>query len=222
MDPVGPDYYPPFPSANYSPPPHAPTDEAQSVPRPIHVVAPTPVNLVIQTNFTHVEHNYYYAASQESDTSSGYGSTPPPSTASSTGSSFSFSSADSQTSSFDQSQEPTVNRTSQGHPTAHTHYLPSQFRQQYGVAGGHCYQQYFPTEHETSSYRNPADRRFHPHGAYYPHGDRQYPDDYESTDRDRGYESEPESDGEWIGCSIQGYGYYATLNQATEMWRHPS
>jgi len=216
VDLAGTGYYPPSHTASYSPSPSAPTEGGQLIPRPVHVVAPTPVNLVIQTNFTHVEHNYYYA-SQESDTSSGYGSTPPPTTASSTRSSFSFSSADSQASTFDQSQELTVNRISQSHSTTHPLYLPSQYRHQYEVADGHCYQPSPLTEHETSSYHGPADTRVHPHEAHYPRGDRQYPGDC-----NQGYESEPESEGEWMACSIQGYGYYPNPNHATEMWRHPS
>ena len=210
MDLVGPHYYPPFQTAGYSPSPNAPTDDVQPTSQSAHVVAPTPVNLVIQTNFTHVEHNYYFT-SQEPDTSSGYGSTPSPSTASSTRSSFSFCSADSPTSPFDQSQELTVTRTSQGHSVAHGPYLPSPLRHHYGATDDHCYQP-SPTEHETSSYHSS-------HGTYHSRGDQQHPG-CESTDRDRGYESEPESDGEWRTYSVPRYGFYTTPNQATEMWRH--
>ena len=209
---VGPGYYPPFHGASYSSSPHAPAEKQQLVSRPVHVVAPTPVNLVIQTNFTHVEHNYYYS-SQESDTSSGYGSTPPPSTASSTRSSFSFCSAGSPTTPFDQTQEHAVHRTSQGH------YLSYPLRHQYDETDARCYQPSPQTGHGASSYHSSADGRVHPHEAYQSRGDRQYP---ESTDRDRGYESEPESEGEWVPCSVPGYGYYTTPNQAAEMWRYPS
>ena len=219
IDSVGHGYYPPFQTASYPPSPHAHAEEMQPTSRPVRVVAPTPVNLVIQTNFTHVEHNYYYA-SQESDTSSGYGSTPPPSTASSTRSYFSYCSSDSSASPVDQSQEFAVTRTSQGHPTTHPVYLPSHLRHQYGAADSHCYQQSPLTEHGTSSYHSSPDGRVHSHGTYYPCDNQQYSGDYEATDRDRGYESESESDGGWITRSVPGYGCYATPNQAAGMWRH--
>jgi len=214
---VGPGYCHPPHTGSYSPSPHVPT-EVQPILRPVHVVAPTPVNLVIQTNFTRVEHNYHYP-SQESDTSSGYGSTPPPTTASSTRSSFSFSSTNSPTSPFDQTQEHTTSRTSQSHPDIYGSYP---LRHRYDAADGHCYQQSSLTEHGTSPYHSPPDGRVYQHGAYYPRGDRQYPGDYESTDRDCGYESEPESDGGWVNRPIPGYGFYTTPNHTTEMWRHSS
>ena len=219
MDSVGPGYYPPFQTASYSPSPHSPTDEAHPTSRPVHVVAPTPVNLVIQTNFTHVEHNYYYA-SQGSDTSSGYGSTPPPSTASSTRSSFSYCSSDSPATPFDQSQELTVTRSSQGHPPTHGLYLLPSLRHQYGAVDGHCYQPSPPAEDEAPSSHSSPSGQVHPHGTYYQCGNEQHPGDYESTDHDRGYESESESDGRWITRSAPGYVFYTTPNQAAGMWRH--
>lgn len=211
-------YYPSPHTAGYSPPLHAPAEEAQPTP---HVVAPTPVNLFIQTNFTRVEHNYYYA-NQESDTSSGYGSTPSPTTASSTRSSFSFGSTDSPTSPYDQSQEHTVNRTSQSYLTTYGHYFTYPYRHQYDAVDGRCYQPSPLTEHGTAPYHSSSDGRVDPRGAYYTRGDQQYPDDCESTDRDCGYESEPESDGGWATRPVPMYGFYTTPNQAAEMWRHPS
>jgi len=214
VDPVGPGYYP---STGY---PSVPTEEVRPDSRPLHVVAPTPVNLVIQTNFTRVEHNYYYP-NLESDTSSGYGSTPP-TTASPARSSFSFSSTDSPTSPYDQTQEPTVGHTSQNHLVTHGLYLPYPLRHQYDAGDDRHHQEYPPTEHGASPYHNSPDERVYPHGACHTRSDQQYPDCYESTDRDCGYESEPESDGGWSTYPIPGYGFYTTPSQATEMWRHPS
>jgi len=214
---VGSGYYHSSHTDSYSPSPHVPT-EVRPVSRPVHVVAPTPVNLVIQTNFTRVEHNYY-CPSQESDTSSGYGSTPPPSAASSIRSSFSFSSTDSPTSPFDQTQEHTINRTSQNYPAINGSYP---LRHQYDAVDSRCYRQSSLTEHGTSPYHSSPDGRVYQHGAYYPHGDRQYPGDCESTDRDCGYESEPESEGGWVNCQMPGYGFYTAPNHAAETWRHPS
>ena len=220
VDLVGPRYYPSPHTAGYSPPPYVPAEEAQPDTRSLHVVAPTPVNLVIQTNFTRVEHNYYYP-NPESDTSSGYGSTPP-TTASPARSSFSFSSTDSPTSPYDQTQELTVGRTSQNHLVTHGLYLPYPPRHQH-EAGDSRYHQGSPlAEHETSPYQSSPDERLYPHGACYTRSDRQYSGCYESTDRDCGYESEPESDGGWATCPMPGYGFYATPNPATQMWRHPS
>lgn len=221
MDLIGPGYYPPSHTAGYSPSPYVPAEEVQPDSRPAHVVAPTPVNLVIQTSFTRVEHNYYYP-SQESDASSGYGSTPPPTTASSTRSSFSFNSNDSPTTPYDQTQEHAVRPSSQSHPGPHGLYLSYPLRHQYDTGDGHHFQPSPLAEYGTSSCYNSHNERVHPHGAYYSRGDQQYPCDYESTDRDCGYESEPESDRGWVTCPIPGYGCYPTPNQATEIWRHPS
>ena len=206
---IGPGYYPSSQTVSYSPSPHGPTEEMQ----PVHVVAPTPVNLVIQTNFTRVEHNYY--ATQESDTSSGYGSTPPPTTTSSIRSSFSFSSADSPTSPFDQTQEHTVHHASQGHQTTHGAYLPFPLRRQYEP--GHYYQQPSPSEHGTSPYQGSPDGGAHQHGAYYPPTDGCEPSDYSC-----GYDSEPESDGGWTTYPVPSYQVYATQNPAAEAWGHPT
>ena len=219
MDLVGPGYYPSSHTADYSPSPHVPAEEAQPDSGPFHVFAPTPVNLVIQTKFTRVEHNYYYSG-QESDTSSGYGSTPPPTTASSTQSSFSFSPADSPTSPYDQTQEYTVDNTTQSHPTTHGSYLSYPLHHRYDAGDGRRYQPFPPTEHGVSPCHSSSDERVHPHGAYYARGVRQYPGGYESTDRNCAYESEPESDEGWVTCPVPGYGFYTGPNQATEMWRH--
>ncbi|KAF9780840.1 hypothetical protein BJ322DRAFT_285506 [Thelephora terrestris] len=203
LDLVGPGYYPPSYAESYSPSPHTPTEE-------VHLVAPTPVNLIIQTNFTRVEHNYHYG-SQESDTSSGYGTTPPPTTASSTRSSFSFASTGSPTSPFDPTQEHTINN-SQGHHTTHNVYLP---RYQCDAIDGRYYQQSSLPEHETSQCDGSADG--HPHGAYYPPAS-----GYESPDHNCGYESEPESDRGWVTHPVPNYGYYTAPNQAPEGWRYSS
>ena len=218
---VGPAYYPPSHTAGHPPSPHVPVEEVQPDSGPLHVFAPTPVNLVIQTNFTRVEHNYYYS-SQESDTSSGYGSTPPPTTASSTRSSFSFSPADSPTSPYDQTQEQTITRTSQSHPTTHGPYLPYPPHHQYDLGDSRRYQPFPLTEHEISPCHDSSDEQAHQHGVYYTSCVRQYPGDYESTDRDCGYESEPESDKGWVTYPIPGYGICTTPNRAAEMWRHTS
>ena len=222
MDPVGPSYYSSSHTVCYSPSPHVPAEEVQPDSEPVHVFAPTPVNLVIQTNFTRVEHSYHYP-SQESDTSSGYGSTPPPTTASSTRSSFSFSPVDSPTSPHDHTQEYTVGRTSQiSHPTTHSLYLPYPLHHRCDAGDGRRYQQFPLSEHGISSCHSSSDERVHPHGAYYTRGIRQYPGGYEPTDRDCGYESEPESDGGWVAYPVRGHEFYTTPNQAAEMWRHTS
>ena len=215
MDLVGPGYYPSSHPTGYSPSPHLPT-EVEPISQPVHVVAPTPVNLIIQTNFTHVEHSFHYS-SQESDTPSGYGSTPPPTTASSTRSSFSFSSADSPASPFGQIQEHAVNYHSQHHPASRNVYHPYQFRHQYDVADDHCYRSSPPPEHGVSPCHGYSDGGLHPHGACYPPAD-----DYGSPDHNRGCESEPESDRGWISYPVPGYPLYSTPNQAAEAWRHPS
>ena len=209
---VGPGYYPP---TSYSPSPHTQTEEAQPISQPVHVVAPTPVNLIIQTNFTRVEHSYHYA-SQESDTS-GYGSTPPPTTASSTRSSFSFGSADSPTTPFDQIQEHPGNHNSQSHPTARNVYLPYSFRHQYDVVDSRYYQQSPLPEHGTSPCHAYPDGGLHPHETCYPPAG-----DYGSPDQNCEYESEPESDRGWITYQTSGYEVYAAQNQAAGAWRHPS
>lgn len=209
---VGPGYYSSSHTEGYSPSPHAPPEEEHPMSQPVHVVAPTPVNLIIQTNFTRVEHNYHYAT-QESDNSSGYGTTPPPTTASSTRSSFSFGSADSPTSSFDQTQEHSINNT-QGHHAAHSVYLP---RHQYDGVDNRYYQPSPLPEHETSPYHDSPAGGAHPHGTYY-----QPASGYESPDRNCGYESETECDRGWVTPPVPSYGYYNAPNHATEGWRYPS
>ena len=216
MDLIGPGYYPSSHPTCYPPSPHVQTEEVQPISQPVNVVAPTPVNLIIQTSFTRVEHNYHYA-SQESDTPSGYGSTPPPTTASSTRSSFSFSSADSPASPFGQMQEHTVNYNSQSYHAAHNTNLPHQFRHQYDVVDSRCYGQSPLPEQETSPCHGYPDGGPHPHGTCYPP-----PGDYESPNRNCGYESEPESEGGWVTYTAPGYQLYTAPNQVAGMWRHPS
>jgi hypothetical protein len=203
---VGPGCYPSPHPTSYSPSPHVPTEEVQ----PTHVVAPTPVNLIIQTNFTRVEHNYHYA-SQESDTPSGYESTPPPTTASSTRSSFSFTSADSPTSPFGQVQEHAVNYDPQHYTGPRNVYLPYQLHHQYDVVDGRYYH---PLPEQGAS----------PCRGYPDGGGICYPpaSDYGSPDRNCGYESEPEPDRGWVTYQTPAYQFYATQNQATEVWRRPT
>lgn len=212
---VGSDYYPSPNPTSYSPSPHAPSEEVQPVSQPVHVVAPTPVNLIIQTRFTRVEHNFHYA-SQESDTSSGYGPTPPPTTASSTRSSFSFSSADSPTGPFCQTQEYPGNYNPQGHHAAPNVYLPHPFRHQYDMVDNDCYRPSPLPDHGTSPYHGYPDGGLHPHAAYYPPTG-----DYGSPDHNYEYESESESDRGWNTCQAPSHELYATQYQAAETWRYP-
>ena len=214
---TGPGYYPSSHAAGHPMPPRVPEEEVQHESPPPHVVAPTPVNLMIQTSFTRVENNRSHS-NQESDTSSGYGSTPPPTTASSTRSSFSFSSADSPTSPYDQSLDHTAGPASQSYLPSHGFYL----HHHCDNGGGQGYQPSPATGQGTSPYHSSHNERAHPQAAYYAQCDRQYPCNYESADRDCGYESEPESDGGWAACSVLGYGFYTTPNQAAEMWRYPA
>ena len=198
-------------------PPHAPMEEAQDESRPLPVVAPTPLNLVIQTSFTRVGNNLPHP-SHESDTSSGYGSTPPPTTASSTRSSFSFGSADSPTSPYDQSPDHTISPASQGYSATHDFYIHPHCN----MGDGQGYQPSPSTGQGTSPYHNSHNERVHPHATHYAWCDRQYPRDYELADRECGYESEPESDEGWAVRPVLGYGFYTTPNQAAELWKYPS
>lgn len=216
MDLVGAGYYPSSNPTSYSPSPHVPTEEVEPI---SHVVAPTPVNLIIQTNFTRVEHNYRYDyASQESETPSGYVSTPSPTTASSTRSSFSFSSADSPTSPFAQTQDHPVDYDSQSHPAARNVYLPYQFRHQYDVVDSCCYESSPLPEQGASPCQCYPEGGLHPHEAYYPPAG-----DYGSPDHNRGYENEPESERGRATYPAPGYYQsYTTPNHAADAWRHSS
>lgn len=214
---VGPSHYPSSHPTSYSPTPHVQAEEVQPTQQPpVHVVAPTPVNLIIQTNFTHVEHNYHYT-SQESDSPSCYESTPPPTTASSTRSSFSFSSAGSPTSPFGQLQEHVVDYDSQRHTSAHSVYMPFPFRHQYDAVDDRCYQRSPLPEQAASPCHVYPDGGPDPDGAFYPPAG-----DYGSTDNNHEYETKPESERGWMTHPAPAYGFYTLQNQVSEAWRHPS
>lgn len=217
MDLIAPGYCPPPHGSAFAPSPHVPPEETQPpIPQPLHVVAPTPVNLVIQTNFTRVQHNYHYAV-QDSDTSPGYGPTPPV-TASSTRSSFSFSSAGSPTTPFDQTQEHAAHYNSQNYPAPHIAYLPHMFCHRCNVAND----RYHQTPPLSGGGGSPCDDSICKqvdslHEAYYPPVV-----NCESPDHSSEYGGEPEPQGNgWVTHSVPGYELYSTQNQTTGAWRHP-